>query len=190
MPQLTLPPATSGTLRAFWLIVSLGSGAAVGLGTAAVARRRSRALIGVPLAAVVAAVGFTRPQDPRIRRAYSLWHRSGRRVNRIATGYVTTVGFRAMLLTRGVGAPAELPLRSPGTTGWIPRGTQPASSYAFEDVRHGSEPDPPDEALQLFAEQPGREWASALRPLVRLLAALRDDEDADEQPPSNIYTLY
>jgi hypothetical protein len=186
MPSLTLPKRSPTSLRAFWLVASTGIGLTVA-GAGAVMRRDARLLLAaVPVAAVTAVPGLRNPWS--VDLPYRAWDRLGREVGSGCTDLVSRVAYEALRLTSHLGEEPEMPKRPPGRSGWTERHTQPTSRYflqdAFGDLVEGAD------AFDRYARQPGHGWAESLRPLVRLLAQLETAEDADESPPTDIYTLY
>jgi hypothetical protein len=191
MPPLTLPDHRSGPtelpgpVRAFWLVASAG----VGLGAAGVtAKTTGRPVLwslAAPLAAAVALPGLSRPS--LVQAPYRGWNRLARRAGRFSVDWTTRVAFEALLLTAGVGEVDHPPRRSPGTTAWRARGSQPPDAYRHQDV----DPEGPvtGDAFERYAQQPGHGWTAAIRFPLALLRAL-DTENVDETPPSNVYTLY
>lgn len=186
MPPLTLPPRSPATLRAFWLTISGLTGLTTGAALAG-ARRDARWLAtALPIAALVAAPGLRSPQS--VALPYRAWNKAGRISGRLATGWVTRVAFGALLASRRSGELQEMPVSSTGASAWRPRRSQPASAYVNQDaspVRHADL-----DAFDRYAEQPDHTWARSLRPLVRLLQAIQTEDDADDLPPPDIYTLY
>lgn len=185
MPPLTLPPRSPATLRAFWLTASGLAGLTVG-GTLA-AGRRDRRLLGVALP-VAMLLGVSGDRSPYlVSLAYRVWNRLARVSTRLATTWVSAVAYAALLATKGTGALPDMPMRSTGGSAWRARGTQSPAAYPHQDPF--PEPSRAD-AFDRFAEQPDHVWADSLRPLVRLLQAIQVEDQSDERPPADIYTLY
>lgn len=186
MPSLTLPRRTPSSLRAFWLVASAG----VGLTAAAVAsavRRDPRLLaLALPVAAVTAAPGL---RDPwRVDVPYRAWNRLGREVGTLVNDYLGRVAFEATRASRRLGSNTAIPQHSPGRSGWIERHTQAPGTFPFPDARRDGPRDA--DAFGRYAAQSGNEWAESVRPLVRLLNTIETADDADEAPPTDVYTLY
>jgi hypothetical protein len=185
MPPLTLPHRSPGTIRAFWLVASSAVGLAVGA-AAAGGRRDGRLLaLALPVTAAVAAPGLARPLWFEL--PYRAWNRAGRLAGEAATDWIARVGFEVVQRTDSLGSPPAVPERSPGTSGWLPRTSQAAGTYRYQDV---VPLDGGQDAFDRYARQPGHEWTEAMRPLVRLMSAMETDADVDHTPPPDIYTLY
>ena len=186
MPSLTLPPRSPGTLRAFWLCMSCIGGLFVG-GSLAAVRRDARLLYAAaPIAALIAAPGLWSPRI--VSLPYRAWNRLARICGQLSTGWVTRVAFEVTLATRGVGETAAMPTGSDGSSGWSPRTSQPPAAYRYQDASPSD--DDGGDAIARFAQQREHAWARSLLPLVRLLQAIQTEDDTDELPPPDIYTLY
>lgn len=185
MPPVTLPARSSTNLRSFWLVLAAWLGLGSGVVLAAARRDLRYTAAAIPIAAAAAVPGLRDPQVADL--PYRAWNHLSRRILRASERYLTSVAFAAMLATRRVGDPAEFVESSPGTTGWMPRSSQPASAYVNQDVcterRHG-------DSLKRYSAQPGHEWMPALVPVMRLLRLIEVESDVDETPPADIYTLY
>jgi hypothetical protein len=185
MPPLTLPARSPATIRAFWLIVSTGVGVVAGGGVATLKRDKRWWSLAAVVGAATAVPGLARPLDVDV--AYRAWNRAGRELGSASSDFVSWVAFLALRSTRSLAARPAVELRSPGTSGWNPRTSQPPGSYPYQDavpVAGGRD------AFDRYVRQPDHEWAETLRPFVWLLGALETDVDIDDTPPSDIYTLY
>ena len=186
MPAVTLPTPSPATLRAFWLVASTGIGAAATAGLAII-RRNPRLLgLAVPVIAAIATPGMRDPQS--VERAYRGWNRLASETGERSTRWVTRLSFEALLLTSRDGSQPTVPMRSPGTSGWISRSTQAASTY--ESMGMTARDETSGDAFKHYAGQPGNEWSLPLRRLVSLLRAIGTDRESDAAPPTDVYTLY
>jgi hypothetical protein len=192
MPPLTLPdhrvgPTVSpGPLRAFWLVASAGAGLGLAGVTATATRRPALWSLAAPVAAVVALPGLSRPS--LVQAPYRRWNGLARRAGRFSVDWTTRVAFEALLLTSDVGELDDPPRRSPGTTAWRARSSQPPGAYRHQDA----DPQGPvtGDAFERYAQQTGHGWTAAIRFPLALLRSLDTAENVDETPPSNVYTLY
>lgn len=187
MPKLTLPARNPGTLRAFWLVISSIFGLVAGV-LAAVARRDPRLLgVAAPIASLLALPGLRRPE--LVQLPYRAWNRLGRYSADAASTGVAAVGFLLLRATSRIGGGSATPPTSPpGFSGWMVRRSQPPAAYVHQDTLAIS--DRRRDAFDRYARQPGHEWAEALRPVIRLLAAIEKDNQHDDTPPTDVYTLY
>lgn len=186
MPNISLPPRNPTTLRSFWIIVSTASGLIIGTALSSARKDPRLLLASLPTAACIGAPGLARPQ--LVVHPYRVWDKLGRLANTRARQWLTTLGFAALLASRSLGEIAAVPSGSPGISGWSPKHTQPATTYPYQD--HRGDPRNANDGFARFAEHHGNGWVEALRPPLRLLAAMEMDREEDATPPSDIYTLY
>ena len=186
MALFTLPMRTPATVRAFWLTASAGLGTTVATGIAIKRRDPKLFASAVPLTILLAAGGLARPEA--VELPYRAWNRLARYAASFSSAWLSRVAAEVVAVTRQIGDRPELARRSTGRTGWVPRSSQPAVTFRYQDVTpHG---EPGQDALSRFARQEGNEWVAAMAPLVRLVAVVRTDDAADEAPPTDIYTLF
>lgn len=186
MPYLTLPARTPGSLRAFALVAASGLGLTIATAVAGVRGDRRFLVLALPLAGMLAAPAL---RDPWLADLpYRGWNRLGSEVGVVADRYVSRVAYEALRATRAIEPDAGSAFRTPEGSGWLPRETQSAATYHRQDSVIGAAPG--RDAFDRYARRPMNGWAEALRPLVRLLAAIETGREADESPPPDVYTLY
>lgn len=186
MALLTLPARTPGTVRAFWLTASAGIGVTAATGLAITRRDPKLLATAAPIAAVVAAGGLARPEA--VEFPYRAWNRLGRHAATFANAWLTRVAAEVVATTRVVGEQPVVPRRTTGTSGWVPRSSQPAAAFRYQDATPRGVPE--EDALNRFARQDGNQWVAAMVPLVRLVAMIETDDATDDAPPTDIYTLF
>jgi hypothetical protein len=186
MPHLTLPARTPGSLRAFALVAASGLSLVVATAVAGVRRDSRFVPLALPLAGMLAAPAL---RDPwLVDVPYRGWNRLGSEVGVFADRYVSRVAYEALRATRAIEPGAGKAFSAPEGSGWFPRETQSVATYHHQDSAIGAAPG--RDAFDRYARRPMNGWAEALRPLVRLLAAVETGREADESPPPDVYTLY
>lgn len=173
-------------LRGFWLSFSLVSGtlAAAILRTAQVSLW---AVSGVAVAGALTIIGWRAPT--LMRRAYSTWNRSARRVGKLVRSWVTVTVYAILAVAGRFGA--RLPLSVPPgvVTGWRDKRTLSADAFGGQSSLQASGARQSWIAdLATWGWGSGNGWVLALIPFLTVLSTV---EAASARPVTGKnYTLY
>jgi hypothetical protein len=171
------------SVAAFWLVgaamlfLVLGT-AGIAIGAAAPWQFAASIVTAILLPGVVWRQWF--------ERGVWVWNGCTRRLVAVLSGYILRVSYIFLLTPLGASrSPLVLTLSQPDRSRWIER-----PHRTDERARGGVSPrDGLHHGLLEFVRTPGHLWATALFPLVFLLALTRDRRQ-EATPPGSTYTLY
>lgn len=187
MMMLPSPPRR-GSVRSFWLVISVLAGSLSGA-LAAVFLSAQWFVMGLVLVPMIALPGLVWPRA--VSGVYEAWNGVAGFYCRAARVLVKGICFY-LVLAPANWTSSSLRLRRPpsGQSLWTPRRTLPAMTYGSQYDGGGGDSLRTGWILRLLSwtVRSGNIWALSLLPFMVMLSALETDEEISF--PSNIYTLF